>query len=129
MDSNTGIKVGLGSTHTNSNTETLKNLITASTQNVDTDNLLISTSTDKLVSGGLLVFEHGEIHVGEFAGISLDVFIAKLGTSFVFGKTNGTSSGMREDNGGDVFIIKLGILELLTTKETVRQFTTGSNSN
>jgi len=67
VNGNTAVKVGLGGTHFDSNTEALEDLVTALAKDVQTNNSLVRAFADKLVGGGTLVFRlhHGVVHGSE----------------------------------------------------------------
>jgi hypothetical protein len=128
VNGNTAVKVSLGSTHLDGNTEALQNLITALAKDVQTNDLLVRTFTDKLVSSGTLVFglHHGVVHGSEAGGVNLDG-VTELLAGLGLGKTDAADSGVGEDDRGDVGIVKVGIL--LSAEETVTETTTSGDGN
>jgi hypothetical protein len=134
VDSNTAIKVLLGSTHLDSNTEALEHLANTETKDVETNNLLFGTGADELHLSGVLglllrgqanIVEHGS----ELGVVDLDFFITVALAGFGLGETHATDFGVGEDNGGDVLVGKLGVLQLWGTEETAAKLATSSDGN
>jgi hypothetical protein len=128
VNGNTAVKVSLGSTHLDGNTEALQDFITALAKNVQTNDLLVGTLADKLVGGGTLVFglHHGVVHGSEARGVDLDG-VTELLASLGLSETDTADSGVGEDDRGDVGVVEVGIL--LATKETVTETTASGDGN
>lgn len=129
MDGHAVIKLRLGSAHLDRNAKALEHLVAVATEQVDTNHLLLRTSADELVSGWLLVIEHGEVHVDKLGLVNLDVGVTKLSAGLVLGQTNRTRGGVREDGSRHIGVLELAVLELLATKETVGETTASRNGD
>lgn len=133
VDSNTAIKVLLGSTHLHGDTESLQHLTNTKTQNVQTDNLFLRTGADDLhLSGvlGLLLSWHNVVeHGSELGVVNLDLVVAVALAGLGLGETDDTNLRVGEDDSRDVLVRDLGMLELGGTEDTVSKLATGGNGN
>jgi hypothetical protein len=101
---------------------------------MQTDNLLLGTGTDDLhLSGvlGLLLGRQADIeeHGGELGVVDLDLVIAVALTGLRLGKTDAANLGVREHDGGDVFVGDLGVLQLGRAEEAATELATSGDSN
>lgn len=128
MNSNTAVKVSLGGTHLDGNTEALQNLVAALAEDVQANDSLVRTLADELVGGRTLVLRlhHGVVHGSEAGSVDLDR-VTELLTSLGLGKTNAANSGVREDDRGDVGVVEVSVL--LATEKTVSKTTSSGDSN
>lgn len=120
MDGDGVIQVNLTSPHFYGDGEALDDLIGALTDYMEAHNSFLGTLHDELEGGGFLVMflDHTEIEGLEGRFINLhrvSVFLASLW----LGQANGPHRGVREDNGSDIFIVELVILEFRRSIETV----------
>lgn len=129
MESNRAVKISLGGSHLDGNSETLEHLIATLSDNVDTDNLLLGACADKLEGRGSLVRLHGIVHAREFGHIHVQVLGTVLLLGLLLSQTNRSGSRVRENDRGDVSVIQLRVLELLGSEKAIRQTTTSSNSD
>lgn len=133
VNSDTAIKVLLSSTHLHSDTESLQHLANAQTKDVQADDLFLRASADNLHLGGVLGLllggQNGVVHSSELSVVDLDLVVAVALTGLGFGETDNADLGVGEDDGRDVLIRKLGVLELGSTEETVTKLATSGNCN
>jgi len=99
VNGNTAVKVSLGSTHLDGNTEALQDLITALAKDMQTNDSLVGALTDELVGSGTLVFglHHGVVHGSEARRVDLDR-VTELFAGLGLGQTDAADSGMGEDD-------------------------------
>jgi len=120
VDGDGVVEVNLTSPHLYGDSETLDDLIGALTDDVEAHDSFFGTLYDELEGGGLLVvlLNHAEIEGLEGSFVSLHRVTVLL-ASLWLGKANSSHGRMREDNGGDVFVVELVIVEFRRTKEAV----------
>ena len=126
---NRAVKVSLSSTHLQGNSEALQHLITSLSDNVDTDNLLLGSSADKLEGRGGLVGLHGVVHARELGDVNIQVLGAVFLLGSLLSQTNSSSSRVGEDDRGDISVVELRVLELLRSEKAIRETTTSGNSD
>ena len=116
MNSNTIIKILLGSPHLHSNAETLRHLPNTQPQNMQTNNLLLGPGTHNLHLCGVLGFlvrgQHVVVHGGELGVVDLDLVVAEAFAGLGFREADSADFGVREDDRGDVFVGEFGVFEL-----------------
>ncbi|KAI6757627.1 hypothetical protein HG531_003452 [Fusarium graminearum] len=110
MNGNAAVKVGLCGTHLDSDAKALQHLTAANSHNVQTNNLLLGASCNKLV-------------------VDLDVVLAVLLDSLGLCQANAADLGVREYNGGDVAVVELKGGKLGTAEQTMRETASSSNGN
>lgn len=129
VESHSVVEIILGGAHLESNSEALQHLITALADNVDANNLLLGASADELEGRGGLMALHGIVQARELGNIDRQVIGTILLLGLLFRQTDSSSSRVRKDDRGDVSVVELGVLELLTSEQAVRKTTTGSNGD
>lgn len=131
VNGNTAVKVGLGSSHLDGNTETLKHLTTADTHDVQTDDLLLGARGNELVVGRALLvgLHHGVEHGSEAGLVHLDAVLAVLLDGLGLGQADAADFGVGENNRGDVVVVKLEGGEFRSSKQTMGQTTTSSDGD
>ena len=133
MNSNTIIKILLGSPHLHSNAETLRHLPNTQPQNMQTNNLLLGPGTHNLHLCGVLGFlvrgQHVVVHGGELGVVDLDLVVAEAGAGFGFCEADGADFGVREDDRGDVVVGEFGGFELGGAEEAVAELAAGGDGD
>mmetsp|Transcript_13140 Transcript_13140/g.28360 ORF Transcript_13140/g.28360 Transcript_13140/m.28360 type:complete len:266 (-) Transcript_13140:721-1518(-) len=132
MDGTTRIQVGLGTSHLHRDAEALHHFVTAHSEDVNSDHLLVEAGADYLHKGfGFLIGFDGEysvVEVGEFRGVDFDGVFAVKFDGFWFGDSAGSNGRMRKDNCRNILIRNLGnLILLLSTKQTIGQTPPGGN--
>lgn len=131
VNGNTAVKVGLGSSHLDSNTETLQHLATTDPHDVKTDDLLLGTSGNELVVGRALLvrLHHGVVHGSEAGLVYLEVLLAVLLDSLGLGQADAADFGVGENDGGNVAVVELKSRECRSAKQAMGQTTTSSDGD
>lgn len=131
VNGNTAIKVGLGSSHLDGNTETLKHLTTANTHDVKTDDLLLGAGGNELVVGRALLvgLHHGVVHGSETGLVYLDAVLAILLDGLGLSQTNAADFGVGENDRGDVVVVELEGGEFRSAEQAMRQTTTSGDGD
>jgi len=130
MDGDGAVEIGLASPHLYGDGKALDDLVGPLTDDVDTHNSLFGALDDELEGGGLLVMfvDHTEVEGLEGSFIDLDS-ISILLSGLWLSQTNGSHGRVSEDNGGDVFVAELVILEFRRTKETIGKPSSSSDGD
>ena len=107
MNSNTTIKILLGSTHLNSHAKALQDLRTPLAQNMQPDNLFLLALHNQLEARRLLIrlVHNTKKHVREAGIVHLDIVVAEFLSRFRLREADGADLRVREDDGGDVGVV------------------------
>lgn len=102
MNSNTIIKILLGSPHLHSNPEPLRHLPNTQSQNMQSNNLLLGAGTHNLhlrgVLGLLVRGHHVVVHGGELGVVDFDLVVAGAFAGLRLGEADGANFGVGEDD-------------------------------
>jgi len=114
------VEISLTGAHLYGDGEALDHFVGALADDVNANDSFFGTLYDEFEGGRLLVmfFDHAEVERLEGSFVDLDTIWVLL-SSLRLGQTDGPYGRVREDDGGDIFVTELVILEFRRTKETV----------
>lgn len=123
------IKISLSRAHFDGDAESLEDLVTTEADDMQADDALLLTDNDELIGGGWLMFGHGVVHICEARDIGAHVILAVLSQGLRFCQADGARGWVRENDGRNVLVLKLGIVKLGGAEETVRKPAAGGDGD
>jgi len=130
VDGDGAIEIDFASPHFYSDGETLDDLVGALTNDVEAHNSFFGTLDDELEGGGLLVvfLDHAEVEGLEGSFVNL-YSIPVLLSSLWLGQAYGPHGRVGEDDGSDIVVAELVILEFGRAKQTVGKPSSSSDGD